>query len=903
MKRSSIARVLLLVLFLVVPVLLLTANFLRPTAIARGKSAAIPLSGKMTPEQEQAQQLALDDALVMAHTAGHRSEVFGVRSLTAGDYPALQGSCANADCRQVEIYNFDENAAVTAVVNLDTATVLDVFYLPGMQPGINKRLADRALEIAFNAPEVISALGYRPTNGTMAPVPGGMLGTACAEGHLCVGPNFKVDDRFFWAIIDLTDDRLAGTFWTFAGSDASVNSTPFVPEGCPPAGSVNRDGWSLNHEVTGTDGLRVYNVTYNGVEVLTSVKLVEWHADYGSGGFEDTPGCGGGGGGFPIFPYGDTEIRDLMEGGEGVVGFEVVQDFRMSSWGSSCNYRYDQHIQFYNDGRFRVVSGAYGKGCGNNAIYRPVVRIDIAVDGDDNDNFAYYDGSDWVDVTTEDIRVAVVDPDFPQYGQHYTTPENYSWRVADSNGLGYNIEQDLGQLPVVPPGVPSRGDEPFVYFTLHHPSEGDGDMGVIGDCCQDNHFQGPEQFVNGESVVDTNIVLWYVPQMVTDVTAPDLYCWTITGEPNPETYPCLTGPMFHPIGSQTPDFAMTTTPASQDICVSENALYTVSTEGLGGFVGNIDLSAVGNPGTATFVPDPVPAGDPSTLTISGATAGNYTFDVVGDNGSVQHENSVSLNVFASAPAAPALLSPPNGATDVPTSPTYTWNPASGATSYFIEVATDAGFTNVVDSATTTETSYNGSLLAEGTTHYWRVSADNACGDNTSAVWSFTTSGVADIGVDPTGMASTQNTNTVVIQMLDISNLGTVDLDWSIDEVNGTLAGGSCDAPVDIPWLSLNPDTGTTPPAGASTVDVTFDSTGYAAGSYSGDLCIFSNDPDEPLVIVPVVMNVEQPTDVGVSGFGGGMAGGNWLIWLAPVALLAAVIFFIVMRQRGKHQEN
>jgi hypothetical protein len=163
--------------------------------------------------------------------------------------------------------------------------------------------------------------------------------------------------------------------------------------------------------------------------------------------------------------------------------------------------------------------------------------------------------------------------------------------------------------------------------------------------------------------------------------------------------------------------------------------------------------------------------------------------------------------------------------------------------------------------------------------------------------------VADIGVDPAGMSSTQNTNTIVIQPLDISNVGTGDLDWSIDEVNGTLSGDSCDVPVDISWLSLDPTSGTTAPGGTSTVDVTFDSTGYAAGSYSGDLCVFSNDPDEPVVIVPVVMNVEQPTDVGVSGIGGEIAGGGWMLWLAPVALLAVVFFFIAARQRGKRQEN
>ena len=99
-------------LLLVLPALALAGRFVQPTGIARGKSAAIPLSGDMTPAQQQAQELALADPLVQAYTAGHRSEVFGVRRVLAHGYTAKAATCAQADCRQVEIYNFDENAEI-----------------------------------------------------------------------------------------------------------------------------------------------------------------------------------------------------------------------------------------------------------------------------------------------------------------------------------------------------------------------------------------------------------------------------------------------------------------------------------------------------------------------------------------------------------------------------------------------------------------------------------------------------------------------------------------------------------------------------------------------------------------------------------------------------------------------
>jgi|GEM_PF-681306 len=547
MKKRSLWRLLALSILLVVPLLVLTGRFLQPDGIARGKSAAIPLAGDMTAEQQQAQELALADPRVQAYTAGHRSEVFGVRQVLAHGYTDQAAACAAADCRQVEIYNFDENAAVKALVNLDTGSVLDVLFTPGEHPGINKRLADRALDIAVNAPEVIEALGYRPTNSTTAPVPGDLAGTSCDGTHLCVAPTFRVADRILWAVVDLTDDTLAGSGWTNPLPEDG-DAVPFIPEGCPTPGAVDRDGWTLAYGVTGHDGLEVANAAFNGVDVFSSIKTVEWHVHYvGDWGFRDSTGCSGGGGGYPIYPYGPTHVFDLLDNQNNVIGFEVVQDFRMGNWGNGCNYRYDQRIQFFTDGRFRTVHGAYGRGCAIDGTYRPVTRINIAVNGEEDDNFAYYDGANWVELATEDFRLPYFDPQFPGNGPHELTPENVSWRVTDANGGGYYLEQDLGQFPQDPTG---RGAAPFVYATLHHPNEGDTDLGGIGPCCNGDHQQGPELFINGESIANENLVLWYVPQMVTDVTPDDYYCWTVSGQPNPETYPCFAGPMFHPISSE-----------------------------------------------------------------------------------------------------------------------------------------------------------------------------------------------------------------------------------------------------------------------------------------------------------------------------------------------------------------
>jgi Zn-dependent metalloprotease len=78
----------------------------------------------------------------------------------------------------------------------------------------------------------------------------------------------------------------------------------------------------------------------------------------------------------------------------------------------------------------------------------------------------------------------------------------------------------------------------------------------------------------------------------------------------------------------------------------------------------------------------------------------------------------------------------------------------------------------------------------------------------------------------------------------------------VDDVSITAAiVAACDAPADIPWLSVSPTSGTTGPTSSTPVDLVFDSTGYGAGVYSGTVCIDSNDLTAPQIVVPVTMTV------------------------------------------------
>jgi subtilisin-like proprotein convertase family protein len=74
------------------------------------------------------------------------------------------------------------------------------------------------------------------------------------------------------------------------------------------------------------------------------------------------------------------------------------------------------------------------------------------------------------------------------------------------------------------------------------------------------------------------------------------------------------------------------------------------------------------------------------------------------------------------------------------------------------------------------------------------------------------------------------------------------------QVHGQVAD-TCDFPSAFPWLSVSPSAGTTAGGAASTVTVNFDSSGLAAGTHEAKICVYSNDPIDPLVSLPVTLEV------------------------------------------------
>ena len=66
-----------------------------------------------------------------------------------------------------------------------------------------------------------------------------------------------------------------------------------------------------------------------------------------------------------------------------------------------------------------------------------------------------------------------------------------------------------------------------------------------------------------------------------------------------------------------------------------------------------------------------------------------------------------------------------------------WNAVAGVTDYTVELATDAGFTQIVQSPTVAATSVNMSSLTGSATYHWRVIANGTCLSAPSTARSFT----------------------------------------------------------------------------------------------------------------------------------------------------------------------
>ncbi len=478
-----------------------------------------------------------------------RNEIFNVYVARPQEIPS---NLQNEKIYKIEMYNYALNLTTTALVNINNKSVVSVTTFSISQPEIPTHLKNIALQIAVNNPEVAKALGYKPEEkeALMANTKTALNNTKCERSlHLCVAPTFIKDNKALWVIVDLTDYKVVGIRWTNVGtteapenriSERKLKFEKIMECYCKKVTHLEKYNWKLNYVITTSDGMRISEVAYNDKIVVNNAKIVDWHVGYSNTdgfGYSDAVGC-------PEFSQAavvavsDPKVSDIVEAGK-TIGFALEQSFSSEQWPLPCNYNYLQRFEFYNDGRFRTSGASLGRGCGNNGTYRPVFRIAFA--GNKN-NFSEWNSNNWKPWDKEQWKVQTPTTTY--------TKEGYQYKISDDNGTGFFIEPSRGQF-----NDGSRGDNAYVFVTKQHidKDEGEKDLVTIGPCCNTDYRQGPEKFIEPapENIVNSDLVVWYVPQMKNDDTKGHEYCWAESylenGVYKTKIYPCMGGPMFVPL--------------------------------------------------------------------------------------------------------------------------------------------------------------------------------------------------------------------------------------------------------------------------------------------------------------------------------------------------------------------
>jgi len=194
------------------------------------------------------------------------------------------------------------------------------------------------------------------------------------------------------------------------------------------------------------------------------------------------------------------------------------------------------------------------------------------------------------------------------------------------------------------------------------------------------------------------------------------------------------------------DFYLTASNEKEIICETDDtAIFNLDLNTISNFNNDtVSFSTSGLPSGVTTVFNPLSlnsAGsfDFAVSNLSTLAAGIYPFIVHGQSSTENVALELELEILDSSFSPIVLTTPINNESSVIVNTNLNWVEDITAQEYVIEIATDISFTNIIETATVIQNSYQASLLNIETTYYWRVRPDNQCGIGTFSVpFNFTT---------------------------------------------------------------------------------------------------------------------------------------------------------------------
>ena len=489
-------------------------------AVAKGKAMYdMTAMSQISLNQQDLQAAALADSGLMAMLGSDEFGFLDAVVLGAGEAARWQDAgCGRQNCVHISLYDYTQGGTVNAILNTANGRIVDRWSNPDARPGGSEFILPKALAIAAADPGVQNLLGdIGQTDPAMIPMSAWLADDDCRDDW-CVDLSYKDPSgsgKIAHVFVNMEQNRVARIFMTRGRADLPVAAPQAqryaYTDGC----KENEYGWNVCWEMTANDGINFYGAVFQGTPIFESAKIGQIEAWYPSwpGGYRDEIGFRA-----SVPPFGDTQITDLGN------GFEIRQLFtEFTHWPNCiCCYRYEEVMQFYDDGRFAFGFVSHGPGCDDLSIYRPFWRIDLTLNGRGSTDVWAWDTNQWVEVAQEKEFFPFLDQGSPEGDQlaTFNGDLHYRWQMTRTDPFGL--------------------DEARVFLLQYKEGEGDGPVQTgPGDT-----FVPPRQWMEGEPLSGGDPVLWWVPLLKSKKSEP-YWC---SPDPEPGINMCETFLIAHPAG-------------------------------------------------------------------------------------------------------------------------------------------------------------------------------------------------------------------------------------------------------------------------------------------------------------------------------------------------------------------
>ena len=149
-------------------------------------------------------------------------------------------------------------------------------------------------------------------------------------------------------------------------------------------------------------------------------------------------------------------------------------------------------------------------------------------------------------------------------------------------------------------------------------------------------------------------------------------------------------------------------------------------------------------------------------------------------------------------------------------------------------------------------------------------------------------GILEITWNPNSFSQFVGLGQTAQDFLNIGNIGTIPLQWAIevifppskDSLGICLMGEAV-----IPWLSVNPIEGAIQPQSSEAVTLNFNAGDWPTGTeLNANLILYSADPSNPAIYIPVTMIIGEPPEPHFNFEGGDPSSPLWTIYIGSATI-------------------